>query len=171
MTGCSAVAGLAWLLPDRRQPLHQCRRHAGAGLWQYAPALPRLEVVLPTGEIWNGLRKLKKDNTGYDLRDLFIGAEGTLGVITGAVLKLFPRPRGHQVAFAGLDSAESALSLFERASAVCGSSLTGFELMARIGVEFTVKHIPGVREPLADTYPWYALIDISTSTARTPQQR
>lgn len=122
-----------------------------------------LEVVLPTGEVWNGLRKLKKDNTGYDLRDLFIGAEGTLGVITGAVLKLFPRPRGHQVAFAGLDSAESALSLFERASAVCGSSLTGFELMARIGVEFTVKHIPGVREPLADTYPWYALIDISTS--------
>jgi FAD/FMN-containing dehydrogenase len=122
-----------------------------------------LEVVLPTGEIWNGLRKLKKDNTGYDLRDLFIGAEGTLGVITGAVLKLFPRPRGHQVAFAGLDSAEAALSLFERASAICGSSLTGFELMARIGVEFTVKHIPGVREPLAESYPWYALIDISTS--------
>jgi FAD/FMN-containing dehydrogenase len=122
-----------------------------------------LEVVLPTGEIWNGLRKLKKDNTGYDLRDLFIGAEGTLGVITGAVLKLFPRPRGHQVAFAGLDSAEAALRLFERASVVCGSSLTGFELMARIGVEFTVRHIPGVREPLAETYPWYALIDISTS--------
>jgi FAD/FMN-containing dehydrogenase len=122
-----------------------------------------LEVVLPTGEIWNGLRKLKKDNTGYDLRDLFIGAEGTLGVITGAVLKLFPRPRGHQVAFAGLDSAEAALRLFERASAVCGSSLTGFELMARIGVEFTVRHIPGVREPLAEAYPWYALIDISTS--------
>jgi FAD/FMN-containing dehydrogenase len=122
-----------------------------------------LEVVLPTGEIWNGLRKLKKDNTGYDLRDLFIGAEGTLGVITGAVLKLFPRPRGHQVAFAGLDSAEAALRLFECASAVCGSSLTGFELMARIGVEFTVRHIPGVREPLDEAYPWYALIDISTS--------
>ncbi len=73
-----------------------------------------LEVVLPTGEIWDGLRRLKKDNTGYDLRDLFIGAEGTLGVITGAVLKLFPQPLGHQVAFAGLSSVEDALALFDQ---------------------------------------------------------
>ena len=85
-----------------------------------------LEVVLPTGEIWNGLRRLKKDNTGYDLRDLFIGAEGTLGVITGAVLKLFPRPLGHEVAFAGLGSVDDALALFERASSRCGGALTGF---------------------------------------------
>ena len=121
-----------------------------------------LEVVLPSGEIWDGLRKLKKDNTGYDLRDLFIGAEGTLGVITGAVLKLFPRPRGHQVAFAGLDSAEDALKFFEMAAAICGPSLTGFELMVRLGVEFTVRHIPGVRDPLSAAYPWYVLVDIST---------
>lgn len=122
-----------------------------------------LEVVLPTGEIWDGLRRLKKDNTGYDLRDLFIGSEGTLGIITGAVLKLFPKPLGHQVAFAGLKSPADALKLFERASTLCGSALTGFELMPRIGVEFTAKHIPGVRDPLETPHPWYALIDISSS--------
>lgn len=122
-----------------------------------------LEVVLPTGEIWDGLRRLKKDNSGYDLRDLFIGAEGTLGVITGAVLKMVPRPRGRQVAYAGLASPEAALALFEKASQRCGSALTGFELMPRIGVEFTTKHIVGVRDPLASIHHWYALIDISTS--------
>ncbi|MBX9457767.1 MAG: FAD-binding oxidoreductase [Rhizobium sp.] len=122
-----------------------------------------LEVVLPTGEIWDGLRKLKKDNTGYDLRDLFIGAEGTLGVVTAAVLKLFPRPRGHQVAFAGLDSAEKALAFFKLAQETCGNALTGFELMVRLGVEFTTRHIPGVRDPLDAAYPWYVLVDISTT--------
>jgi FAD/FMN-containing dehydrogenase len=130
-----------------------------------------LEVVLPTGEIWDGLRKLKKDNTGYDLRDLFIGAEGTLGVITGAVLKLFPRPRGHQVAFAGLQSAENALKFFEMAAATCGPSLTGFELMVRLGVEFTIRHIPGVRDPLASVYPWYVLVDISTFDSEESAER
>jgi FAD/FMN-containing dehydrogenase len=122
-----------------------------------------LEVVLPTGEIWNGLRKLKKDNTGYDLRDLFIGSEGTLGVITAAVLKLFPKPLGHQVAFVGLQSPDAALKLFEKATSLCGAALTGFELMPRLGVEFTTKHIPGVRDPLSRPHAWYVLIDISTS--------
>nr|WP_235890579.1 FAD-binding oxidoreductase [Martelella alba] len=121
-----------------------------------------LEVVLPTGEIWNGLRSLKKDNTGYDLRDLFIGAEGTLGIITGAVLKLFPRPRGHQVALAGVSSPESALALFNIATSRCASALTGFEFMARMVVGFTVKHTEGVRDPLAEQHPWYVLIDVST---------
>lgn len=133
-----------------------------------------LEVVLPTGEIWDGLRRLKKDNSGYDLRDLFIGAEGTLGVITGAVLKMVPRPRGRQVAYVGLASPEAALQLFEKASQRCGSALTGFELMPRIGIEFTTRHIPGVRDPLASIHPWYALVDISTSdsaeTAETMMQ-
>ena len=130
-----------------------------------------LEVVLPTGEIWNGLRRLKKDNTGYDLRDLFIGAEGTLGVITGAVIKLFPRLLGHQVAFAGLQSVEDALTLFKTASGLCGTSLTGFELMPRLGVEFTVRHIPGVRDPLESAHPWYVLIDISTSDSAETAER
>jgi FAD/FMN-containing dehydrogenase len=130
-----------------------------------------LEVVLPTGEIWDGLRRLKKDNTGYDLRDLFIGAEGTLGVITGAVLKLFPRPLGHQVAFAGLKSVADALALFDKASSLCGAALTGFELMPRLGVEFTAKHIPGVRDPLDTAHAWYALIDISTSDSTETAER
>ncbi|MCM2450947.1 FAD-binding oxidoreductase [Agrobacterium vitis] len=130
-----------------------------------------LEVVLPTGEIWNGLRRLKKDNSGYDLRDLFIGAEGTLGVITGAVLKLYPQPLGHEVGFVGLKSPVEALALFEKASALCGPALTGFELMPRIGVDFTSRHIPNVRDPLASVHDWYVLVDIATSdaveTART----
>ncbi|PZU24957.1 MAG: hydroxyacid dehydrogenase [Shinella sp.] len=123
-----------------------------------------LEVVLPTGEIWDGLRRLKKDNTGYDLRDLFIGSEGTLGVITGAVLRLFPRPVGHQVAFAGVNSPEDALALFDLATGLCHTALTGFELMSRMSVDFAVRHIEGVRDPLPDgEYPWYVLIDISTA--------
>ncbi|MGN7292101.1 FAD-binding oxidoreductase [Rhizobium sp. SAFR-030] len=129
-----------------------------------------LEVVLPTGEIWDGLRRLKKDNTGYDLRDLFIGAEGTLGVITGAVLKLFPKPVGHQVAFVGLASPDKALALFERASNLFGPALTGFELMPRIGIDFTTRHIAGVRDPLPSRHDWYVLIDISTTdSAETAQ--
>ncbi|WEZ84196.1 FAD-binding oxidoreductase [Rhizobium sp. 32-5/1] len=130
-----------------------------------------LEVVLPTGEIWDGLRSLKKDNTGYDLRDLFIGAEGTLGVITGAVLKLYPQPVGHQVAFAGLKSVGDALAFFDLASSLCGPALTGFELMPRLGVEFTTRHIPGVRDPMDTLHSWYVLIDISTTdTAERAEQ-
>ncbi|MCF1447822.1 FAD-binding oxidoreductase [Agrobacterium vitis] len=124
-----------------------------------------LEVVLPTGEIWNGLRRLKKDNSGYDLRDLFIGAEGTLGVITGAVLKLYPQPLGHEVGFVGLKSPVEALALFEKAGVLCGPALTGFELIPRIGIDFTSRHIPGVRDPLSSAHEWYVLIDISTSDA------
>jgi D-lactate dehydrogenase (cytochrome) len=130
-----------------------------------------LEVVLPTGEIWDGLRRLKKDNSGYDLRDLFIGAEGTLGIITGAVLKLHPQPRGRQVAFAAVSSPQDALALFERASLLCGTALTGFELMPRIGIDFTTRHIPGVRDPLSSPHPWYALIDISTSDSAATAER
>ncbi len=130
-----------------------------------------LEVVLPTGEIWDGMRRLKKDNTGYDLRDLFIGAEGTLGIITGAVLKLFPRPLGHQVGFAGLSSTQDALRLFELASRICGTALTGFELMARVGMEFTLKNTPGARDPLAKAHAWYVLIDISSSDSAETAER
>ncbi len=121
-----------------------------------------LEVVLPTGEIWNGLRALKKDNTGYDLRDLFVGAEGTLGVITAAVLKLFAQPRGQETVFAGVDSPEAALRVFRIAQDLCGPQLTGFELIPRIGIEFTTRHIAGVRDPLPAAHPWYALVDISS---------
>lgn len=121
-----------------------------------------LEVVLPSGEIWNGLRRLKKDNTGYDLRDLFIGAEGTLGIITAAVLKLFPQPIGREVMYIGVDSPSDALELFNIARKLCGPSLTGFELMPRFGVEITVQHIDGCRDPLSNPYPWYVLVEISS---------
>lgn len=122
-----------------------------------------MEVVLPTGEIWQGLRKLRKDNTGYDLKDLFIGAEGTLGIITAAVLKLFPKPRGREVAYAGLASPEKALQLFNHMRENAGNSLTGFELMPRIGVEFVIRNIPNMRDPLEKPHPWYALIEISSA--------
>lgn len=122
-----------------------------------------LEVVLPTGEILNDLRYVKKDNTGYDLKDLFVGSEGTLGVITAAVLKLFPQPKGKGVAYAGLKSPEDALRLFQLATEHAGPSLTGFELMPRVGVEFTVRHVDGARDPLEAPHRWYVLLDISSS--------
>lgn len=122
-----------------------------------------LEVVLPSGEIWNGLRQLKKDNSGYDLKDLFIGAEGTLGIVTAAVLKLFPKPKGKAVAFCGLNTPQDALSLLKQAEEVAGSSLTAFELMAKTPVDFTLAHITGAKNPLSHTYPWQVLIEVSSN--------
>ena len=121
-----------------------------------------LEVVLADGRILNGLNKLKKDNTGYDLRHLFIGAEGTLGVITAAVLKLFPRPRSMETAFVGLASPRAALDLLMLAQERAGGALTSFELIARIGIEFAVRHAAGVRDPLAQRHDWYVLLELSS---------
>ena len=121
-----------------------------------------LEVVLASGEIWGGLRTLRKDNTGYDLKNLFIGSEGTLGIITAAALKLFPKPRGVGTAFIGLASPEAALKLFHRARAIAGQSLTSFELMSRLGIEFVLRHLPGARDPLAGRHDWYVLLEISS---------
>ena len=122
-----------------------------------------LTVVTPEGEIVKTANRARKSAAGLDLTRLFVGAEGTLGIITAAVLKLYPQPRGHQVGFAGLASPEAALRLFDLATQRCGTALTGFELMPRIGIEFTTKHIPGVRDPLPSPHDWYVLIDISTS--------
>jgi len=119
-------------------------------------------VVLPTGEIWNGLRSLVKDNSGYDLKQLFIGAEGTLGIVTAAVLKLFPRPRGQAVAFAGVPSPAAALKLFRHARDEVGSGLTAFELMPRILIEFLRDHLPGARDPLENPHAWYVLMEVSS---------
>lgn len=121
-----------------------------------------VEVVLPTGEILDDLRKLKKDNTGYDLMNLFIGAEGTLGVITAAVLKLFPKPAGKLVTWIGLDSPVAALKLLQSASARAGSSLTTFELVRSIALEFTMAHVTGAKPPLAGNHPWYVMMEISS---------
>ncbi|MET3591416.1 FAD/FMN-containing dehydrogenase [Mesorhizobium shonense] len=121
-----------------------------------------VEVVLPTGEVFDDLRKLKKDNTGYDLKNLFVGAEGTLGVITAAVLKLFPKPKGREVAFAGLSSAQAALSLFTLAMDRAGAALTAFELIAKRPYDFTLRHGQGIKRPLADDWPWYVLMQVSS---------
>ncbi len=123
-----------------------------------------LEVVLPDGRVVEGLRGLRKDNTGYDLKQLFIGSEGTLGIVTAAVLKLFPRPRAQDVAFAGIASPQDALSLFSRARARAGAMLTGFELMPRVGLEFSVRHLAGARDPLQAPSPWYVLMELSSGT-------
>ena len=121
-----------------------------------------LEAVLADGRIWNGLRRLRKDNTGYDLKQLFIGSEGTLGVVTAAVLKLFPAPRDLATAFVGLPSAEAALELFRLVRQRAGSALTGCELMPRIGIDFTLRHMLGARDPLDAPHPWYLLIELSS---------
>jgi D-lactate dehydrogenase (cytochrome) len=123
-----------------------------------------LEVVLADGRVWNGLNKLKKDNTGYDLKNLFIGAEGTLGVITAAVLKLFPRPRAVETAFVGVPSPRAALGLLDLAHARAGNIVTSFELIARIGVDFALRHGRGVRDPLTSPHPWYVLVELSAQT-------
>lgn len=121
-----------------------------------------LEVVLPTGEVMDDLNALKKDNTGYNLRNLFIGAEGTLGIITAAVLKLYPKPKGAATAFVAINTPEDALSLFQAARDRAGPSLTAFELMARFAVQITAKNIEGVKDPLETSYPWYVLLEISS---------
>ena len=122
-----------------------------------------VEVVLASGEVWNGLRKLRKDNTGYDLRDLFIGAEGTLGIITAAVLRLFAKPRGRSVAFVGLKDPNAALRLLDVARAQAASGLTAFELIPRIGVDVVLRHVPGTRDPIAGRHDWYVLMEVSSS--------
>lgn len=122
-----------------------------------------LEVVLPDGRIWEGLRALRKDNTGYDLKQLFIGGEGTLGIVTAAVLKMFPRPKDQQTAFCALTSLDSSLALLRRARAATGDQVTGFELVPRIGYEMGMALVPGVSEKFDRAHEWYALIELSSS--------
>ena len=120
-----------------------------------------LEVVLADGRILPLLSKLKKDNTGYDLKHLFMGAEGTLGIITAASLKLFPRPRSIATAFIGLASPDAALALLQLAQETTGQALKTFELMPRTGIEFVLRHAPGAREPLGQSHAWYVLLELS----------
>lgn len=120
-----------------------------------------LEAVLPSGDIWNGLKRLRKDNTGYDLKQLFIGGEGTLGLITGAALKLFPAPREKLTVFVGLATPDAALRLLSRAQGESGGAVTSFELMSRAILALVLKNIPGARDPLSQPHPWYALVEFS----------
>jgi FAD/FMN-containing dehydrogenase len=122
-----------------------------------------LEVVTPQGELWSSLRGLRKDNTGYDLRDLFIGAEGTLGVITGAVLKLFPQPKAAITAMVAIASPRSALELLALMQDACGASLTGFELMSDFSLQLVATHFPALPQPFVARHAQYALLEVASS--------
>jgi D-lactate dehydrogenase (cytochrome) len=121
-----------------------------------------LEVVLADGRVLSLLSKLKKDNTGYDLRNLFIGAEGTLGIITAATLKLFPKPRAIETAFVGLKSPAEALKLLSLSQNEAAGTLTSFELLSEIAVDFSIRHSIDVRDPLVEKHPWYVLMELSS---------
>jgi FAD/FMN-containing dehydrogenase len=124
-----------------------------------------VEAVFAGGKVWNGLKTLRKDNSGYDLKDLLIGSEGTLGIITAAALRLFPQPAETVTVIAGLPSLGAASSVFEQFFTSAGPLLTAFELMPRILIDFLLKHMAQTRDPLPDAHPWYALIEITSPTA------
>ncbi len=123
-----------------------------------------LEVVLADGRVLNNLNKLKKDNTGYDLKNLFIGAEGTLGIITAAVLRLMPRPRSVETAYIAVASPEAALDLLGLATEHSGGGVTSFEIMKRIGIDMVLTHMHGCRDPMAERHEWYVLIEMSSQS-------
>ena len=125
-----------------------------------------LEAVLPDGSIWHGLRRLRKDNTGYDLRGLLIGAEGTLGIITAAALKLFPRPAATGTALLAVPSPAAALDLLALAGARLGPAVTAFELISGQGLRFVAATLPDLRQPFADPPDWSILIEIGTEADR-----
>ena len=124
-----------------------------------------VEAVLPDGEVFHGLKRLRKDNTGYDLKQLLIGAEGTLGVVTAASLKLFAPLVSRATAYVAVDDPAAAITLLKRAKEESGGAVETFELIARIGVEFVLEHVPGARDPLEGAPPWYVLIEIASGEA------
>ncbi|MCL6704724.1 FAD-binding oxidoreductase [Pseudomonas sp. T1.Ur] len=127
-----------------------------------------LEVVLPDGRVWNGLRGLRKDNTGYDLKHLFIGSEGTLGIITAAVLKLFPATHSTATAWVALPSPQAAVDLIGHVRSLCADRLTGFEMMSRQSLDFVLDHVAGCTDPLEAKHPWYALIELRDTVPDAP---
>ena len=138
----------------------------GTGVLRYGNArelVLGLEVVLPDGRIWDGLSRLRKDNTGYDLKQMFIGAEGTLGIVTAAVLKLFPRPRDIQTAFVAVKDPESALRLLSEARAASDDRVTAFEWIPRLALDYVLKHIPDTRDPLPTRHDHYVLIELTSA--------
>ncbi|MGQ0675093.1 MAG: FAD-binding oxidoreductase [Rhodospirillales bacterium] len=124
-----------------------------------------LEVVLPDGRVWNGLRRLRKDNTGYALKHVFIGAEGTLGIITAAALRLFPRPRETATAFAALRDLDAAVELLAILRAGSGDAVSSFELVPRMAIDLCLRHLPGIADPLKDRHAWCALIEFTGTVA------
>ena len=128
-----------------------------------------LEVVLADGRVWDGLRALRKDNTGYDLKQVFIGAEGTLGIISAAVLKLFPRPRALATAFVAVPGPDAAIALLDAVRAGAGDAVTAFELVPRFALDLVLAHFPGTADPLAAPSPWYVLVELSAGGEGAPR--
>jgi D-lactate dehydrogenase (cytochrome) len=126
-----------------------------------------LEAVLPNGEVWNGLSRLRKDNTGYDLRHVLIGSEGTLGVIAAATLKLSPKPQSRETVFCAVPSPEAALELLNAMHDQLGEVVSAFELMSSFGLSLALKHFPDLRDPFNSQHPWYVLADISAPSDST----
>ncbi len=124
-----------------------------------------LEVVLPDGRVWDGLRRLRKDNTGYALKHLFVGAEGTLGIITAAALRLFPRPLETATAFAALRDLDAAIELLAILRAGSGDSVSSFELLPRMAIELCLRHLPNIVDPLPARHDWHALIEFTGTVA------
>ena len=124
-----------------------------------------LEVVLPDGRIWDGLRALRKDNTGYDMKQVFIGAEGTLGIITGAVLRLFPKPSATETAWVAIDSPEAGVALLGHMLARMGDTISAFELIGRPIVDFLLAGVPGHQDPMRQKHPWYVLLNVTSQGA------
>ena len=120
-----------------------------------------LEVVLPDGRIWNGLRSLRKDNSGYDLKHLFMGAEGTLGIITAAVLKLFPRPQAEATACIAVRDPTVAVALLAHLRASCGDRISAFEIISRSSLEMVYRHMPDTREPFSGKHEWIVITQLA----------
>jgi len=127
-----------------------------------------LEVALADGRLLSSLGTLRKDNTGYDIKSLFLGAEGTLGIITAASLKLFPKPQAFATAFAAIPNPGAAVALLALLREASGDRISSFELIPRIAVDLTTRHIPGVRDPLDDRHPWYVLCELTSARAADP---
>jgi FAD/FMN-containing dehydrogenase len=121
-----------------------------------------LEVVLPDGRVWNGLRSLRKDNTGYDMKQLFIGAEGTLGIITAAVLRLFPKPTARETAWIAVDNPEAGVKLLSHMRSRLGDAVSAFELICRPIIDFLLAGVPGHDDPMREVHPWYVLMDVTS---------
>jgi FAD/FMN-containing dehydrogenase len=121
-----------------------------------------LEVVLPDGRVWEGLRGLRKDNTGYDMKQLFIGAEGTLGIVTAAVLRLFPKPTASETAWIALDSPQAAVALLGHMRSEMGDAVSAFELMCRLIIDLLLAGVPGHEDPIGQVHPWYVLMEATS---------
>ncbi|MEP3244523.1 MAG: FAD-binding oxidoreductase [Sneathiella sp.] len=125
-----------------------------------------LEVVLADGRIWEGLTNLRKNNTGYDLKQLFIGGEGTLGIVTKAVVKMYPKPAYQQVALIAIPDVEAAISFLGLARQMSGDQVTAIELIPRIGIEMVARHVPGMSDPMPTAYDWHILVELSSSVTK-----